>query len=154
MEVNNMQLLIKPHDLLFFRDAKPMAAGEGYGNGCNMPLPSSLHSAIRTAILRNEAFLPKQKTISQHTRDLGKNRKIGIDKFGSLKINSFFVWHNDLGTLFPIPKDVLSATKDGYSKTRLGKAGGKIIPLSIIPPSKERVTGLWTHKQLQAYLTG
>lgn len=129
-----------------------MAAGQGYGSGCNMPLPSVLFSAIRTAILRNEVGLAKAKEISCHTKDKGKNRRIGIDKFGSLQLNGIFLYHDDFGVLYPMPKDVLKADKNGCKTTVLGKVEGKILPLATIPPSKERVAGFWTEQQLAAYL--
>ena len=129
-----------------------MAAGEGYGNGCNMPLPSVLFSAIRTAILRNEEVLAKTKELSHHTKDRGNNRKIGIDKFGSLQLNGVFPYHQKHGILYPIPKDVLKADKNGVATTALGNAGGRIVPLATIPPNKDQVTGFWTERQLIAYL--
>jgi len=147
------ELKIKPHDLLFFRDAKPMSAGEGYGNGCNMPNPNILHSAIRTALLKNDGLLPKEKTSSTHSRDKGKNRKYGIDKFGSLQVMNLFPYHDQYGILFPIPKDVLNADRHGLKITVLNRIDDKrIVPVSTIPPTKERVSGFWTELQLIAYL--
>jgi CRISPR-associated protein Cmr3 len=43
--------LIEPTDLLFFRDAVPMSAGQGKGAGCRMPFPSTLHEAFRASLL-------------------------------------------------------------------------------------------------------
>ncbi len=151
-----MELLIKPSETLFFRDAKPMAAGEGYGRGCSMPMPNILYSAIRTAILRNEDGLPVEKKQSRHTRDKEKydNRKIGLDKYGSLQLKSLFPFHNKHGILFPIPNDVLQADAEGCKTTALGNVGGKTVPLATAPPSKDRVTGFWTESQLNAYLGG
>jgi CRISPR type III-B/RAMP module-associated protein Cmr3 len=50
-------LLIEPTDVLFFRDAVPMSAGQGKGAGARMPFPSTLHEAFRSSLLlaQNEA---------------------------------------------------------------------------------------------------
>jgi len=44
--------LLEPTDLLFFRDAVPMSAGQGKGAGCRMPFPSTLHEAFRASLIR------------------------------------------------------------------------------------------------------
>ncbi len=151
----NVTLKITPRDLLFFRDAKPMAAGEGYGNGCNMPTPNILHSAIRTALLKQSGALPDEKTVSTHTRDRGSNRRIGADKFGSLQVKNLFPYHEKHGLLFPIPNDVLKADKDTLSITQLRLISDDLIcPFSTIPPCKERVSGFWTGAQLWDYMKG
>lgn len=150
----NVKLMITPRDLLFFRDAKPMAAGEGYGNGCNMPTPNILHSAIRTALLRQCGALPDRKTVSTHSMDRGKNRKIGTDKFGSLQVKNLFPYHEKHGTLFQIPNDVLKADKNNLAITQLRKISDDLIcPFTTIPPCKERVSGFWTETQLLAYMS-
>ena len=41
-----------PADTLFCRDARPLAAGVGFGHGANWPLPNTLHEALRAALLR------------------------------------------------------------------------------------------------------
>lgn len=146
------EILIKPQDLLFFRDAKPMSAGEGYGNGCRIPTPNVFHSAIRTTLIIKNDEMPKEKTGNRHSRD--KNgRKYGLDKFGSLQVRNLFLYHLDKGVLFPIPNDVLEAEKDSFAITKLKRIGDKILPVATIPPSKKRINGFWTEKQLFAYLT-
>jgi len=129
-----------------------MAAGEGYGNGCNMPLPSVLFSAIRTALIRNQTSLPKTKTESRHSKDKGKNRKIGLDKFGSLQLKGIFPYHRKYGILYPIPKDVLFANNTEVKTTALGKVRDQIVPLATIPATKDKITDFWSQKQLKAYL--
>ncbi|MBI4657928.1 MAG: hypothetical protein HY735_03605 [Verrucomicrobia bacterium] len=44
-------VLLEPADVLFFRDAIPMSAGQGKGAGCRMPFPSTLHEAFRASLL-------------------------------------------------------------------------------------------------------
>jgi hypothetical protein len=44
-------LLIEPTDVLFFRDAIPMSAGQGKGTGARVPFPSTLHEALRASLL-------------------------------------------------------------------------------------------------------
>ncbi len=147
------ELIIKPHDLLFFRDAKPMAAGEGYGNGCNMPMPNILHSAIRSALLKQNGSLPDVKKTSQHSKDKDKKRKIGLDKFGSLQVKNLFTYHEKYGLLFPVPNDVLNAGDKKLVVTQLKKISDNVVcPVSIVPPNKDRISGLWTETQLMAYI--
>jgi CRISPR type III-B/RAMP module-associated protein Cmr3 len=45
-------LIVEPTDVLFFRDAVPMSAGQGKGAGCRLPFPSTLHEAFRSTLLR------------------------------------------------------------------------------------------------------
>ncbi len=146
----NKEILIKPQDLLFFRDAKPMAAGEGYGNGCNMPNPNILHSAIRTALIKENGELPKEKKGNRHSKD--KNKKYGSDKFGSLQVKNLFPYHSEKGILFPIPNDVMKAEQNVLKITELKRIENKVLPVATIPPSKKRVEGFWTEQQLFAYL--
>jgi len=153
-----MKLELKPYDVLFFRDAKPMSAGEGYGNGCRMPFPSSIHAALRTSILKNANALPSKRIDTRHSRDVRKaaksgiSKRIGVDKYGSLQIKSMFVKHVKYGVLFPLPIDVLTADESGVSITKLGRIGGRIVPLATVPPSKKRVAGFWTVTQIRSYL--
>ncbi|HSW40450.1 MAG TPA: type III-B CRISPR module-associated Cmr3 family protein [Acidobacteriota bacterium] len=52
---------LQPVDTLFFRDARPMQAGAGSGgHGANWPLPTTLHEALRTMLLRESGLLPAE----------------------------------------------------------------------------------------------
>ncbi|HEU0011864.1 MAG TPA: type III-B CRISPR module-associated Cmr3 family protein [Verrucomicrobiae bacterium] len=54
-------VLLEPTDVLFFRDAIPMSAGQGKGAGCRMPFPSTLHEAFRTSLLLVNGSTPQNK---------------------------------------------------------------------------------------------
>jgi CRISPR type III-B/RAMP module-associated protein Cmr3 len=56
-------VLIEPTDVLFFRDAIPMSAGQGKGAGARMPFPSTLHEAFRTSLLLASGATPQRKEI-------------------------------------------------------------------------------------------
>ncbi|MCX8090869.1 MAG: hypothetical protein N3I86_08045, partial [Verrucomicrobiae bacterium] len=61
-------VLIEPTDVLFFRDAIPMSAGQGKGAGCRMPFPSTLHEAFRASLLRARGETGLKKEIPGRPR--------------------------------------------------------------------------------------
>lgn len=164
------EYLITPEDLLFFRDARPMAAGEGYGYGCNMPKPDQLHKALRTALLHAKGQLPASKSPANHTSDRekhkkGRRKRIGSDTFGSLRTVGPFPYLPETGVLFALPRDVIAidVAEKSLSKTHLEKTDSprpgaewrpKALPLAGRPPTKQRFSGCWTASQVKAYLAG
>ncbi|MFQ5741114.1 MAG: type III-B CRISPR module-associated Cmr3 family protein [Acidobacteriota bacterium] len=88
-----MYLELEPVDTLFFRDGRPMQAGAGSGgHGANWPLPTVLHEALRSALLRlsGDRRSPRKtvpgrrrrgskhpKTIAFVTRDYESLRLVG-----------------------------------------------------------------------------
>ncbi|MBM3881231.1 MAG: hypothetical protein FJ387_16160 [Verrucomicrobia bacterium] len=70
--------ILEPTDVLFFRDAIPMSAGQGKGAGARMPFPSTLHEAFRSTLLLASGATPQRKEI------LGRPKK--ADRSGN--------WHD------------------------------------------------------------
>ena len=82
--------LLEPLDILFFRDGRPMAAGQGTGHGCRLPLPSTLHEALRTSLLSTTDFAPGQG--GRGTRDKRSDRDFeGNTAFQSLRTRGPFL---------------------------------------------------------------
>lgn len=75
-------LLIDPRDLLFFRDARPMEAGDS-GCGARWPLPSVLHEALLAAL---QAALPANLERPHHTRNRkDRNWDTSTKRLGGLR---------------------------------------------------------------------
>ncbi|QSR84637.1 type III-B CRISPR module-associated Cmr3 family protein [Methylacidimicrobium sp. B4] len=102
-----------PIDTLFFRDARPLAAGSAYGRGARWPLPPALHSALRTALLSKAGTLPAAYRPGALRRGVPRGR-MGSDAFQWLHIHGPFPV---LGkkTYFPRPADlVVDQGKAGF----------------------------------------
>ncbi len=115
--------LIEPTDVLFFRDAVPMSAGQGRGAGCRLPFPSTLHEAFRASLLRSTGNSISQKEVTGRPRHAPKRgnwhgracqeedrRMIATSDFRSLRTIGPFPWHVDKGLLLPVPADVAFET--------------------------------------------
>jgi len=96
-----------PADTLFCRDQRPLAAGSSFGHGANWPLPTVLHSAIRTALLRANGGLPERKRQAGHERRGVKRGEMITEKYQWLNLRGPFPV-DKTGTLyFPIPRDLV-----------------------------------------------
>ena len=100
-----------PADTLFFRDARPLQAGSGYGRGAAWPLPGVLHSALRTALLRMAGSLPDGKSadgfVRPRQRDNGRAAiKIGAAEFQWLNLQGPFPVDGNGCAFFPMPRDL------------------------------------------------
>ena len=160
-------LQLTPSDVLFFRDARPMAAGEGYGHGATMPLPHLFYSAVRTGLLRG------MDALGEHKRETDGSNRGGTRKgraASTLLCNMStvgpFLHHDEYGVLLPLPKDVLAVGSADKRKekdvlapgklatSRLMRQGIEFLPVSTVPASKDRPVGFWTTPTFQAYLRG
>ena len=114
-------LLLEPTDVLFFRDAVPMSAGQGKGAGCRMPFPSTIHEAFRSSLLlvsdrgtggKTEEGRPRHapKRGSWHDRAWPEEdrRRIATRAFRSFRTVGPlpFLESARLGLLLPMPLDV------------------------------------------------
>src|ERR1051325_350485 len=101
-----------PADTLFCRDGRPLAAGSSFGHGAHWPLPTVLHSALRTALLRGTGReLPVGKGLpGARRRGAEKPDQIGSDAFQWLHLHGPFpVSKSDdrWTTWFPMPRDLV-----------------------------------------------
>jgi CRISPR-associated protein Cmr3 len=123
-----MWIIIKPLDVLFFRDGRPFTAGETHrARSIFPPTPLTLQGAIRSAVLAKE--LPKwgltfeeynrgvaddsahQSKLKQLREELG-----GANDYGQLRLRGPFLFARLKGepptTWFPRPLDVLSERRE------------------------------------------
>ncbi len=173
-------VLIEPTDLLFFRDAIPMSAGQGKGAGCRLPFPSTLHEAFRASLLRangettggkKEEGRPRNadRTGNWHTQGHDGKTFIATKAFRSLRTIGPLPWRKDTGLLLPVPLDVArkdksiarlqlwrdsSISAQQHPETPGGYAP-PCLPVAVTPPDKKRqLHGWWTTEQMKHYLHG
>ncbi len=94
-----------PIDTLFFRDARPLAAGGAYGRGARWPLPTALHSALRTALLSKAGVLPSRCRPGALRKGVPRGR-MGTDAFQWLHIHGPFLVCDEK-IYFPRPADLV-----------------------------------------------
>ncbi|MBI4025777.1 MAG: hypothetical protein HY360_12405 [Verrucomicrobia bacterium] len=96
--------LLKPNDLLFFRDGRPMEASLP-GQGAQWPLPHVFHAALHAALWR--AF-PSEMNGEHRHANRGNNGD-RVERFGSLvTAGPFPIWEGQW--YFPTPADLLKST--------------------------------------------
>jgi len=170
-----LSFLLKPADLLFFRDAVPMSAGQGRGAGCRMPFPTTFHEALRTSLLMAADKLPSGKQVFGRPQSAPRKgsyqpggTQIGSTAFQSLQtIGPLpFLDGGNLrkGLLLPVPldvqfadgalfKDKLYAWKDALACPRESEKTFK--PPCLPTPVREKKKeggGWWTLDQYRIYL--
>jgi len=175
------EYLLEPLDVLFFRDARPMAAGQGAGHGCRLPLPSTLHEALRSALLLRWGDRPASDAHSRNNftkRASSTPFKISPGPFQSLQIRGPFLYgrrvrqpnesdtdwakvpdlHKQADLRLPLPLDVVSADSQRLVTLQLHKdpnaAPLAMLPVSPVAPVKDIPAGFWTPDQFAAYLRG
>jgi len=173
-------VFIEPTDVLFFRDAVPMSAGQGKGAGCRLPFPSTLHEAFRASLLRASGEVPSGKQVQGRPRSANRKRDwhasghdgvtlIGTRAFRSLRTIGPLPWRKDTGLLLPVPLDV---TSKGASIACLqlwrnpsvpavqnpeapANYAPLCLPLAVTPPDKNaQLHGWWNTVQMKDYLVG
>ena len=169
--------LLEPLDILFFRDGRPMAAGQGTGHGCRLPLPSTLHEALRTSLLSTTDFAPGQG--GRGTRDKRSDRDFeGNTAFQSLRTRGPFLhgfrqhqpgesdeaWekvpaiHKEPNLRLPLPAEVVVTDEKRLATLQLladsAAAPFTCLPVSPVAASKDKPEGFWTPKQFATYLVG
>jgi len=122
-------VIIEPTDVLFFRDAIPMSAGQGKGAGCRLPFPSTLHEAFRASLLQARGEIGQRKEAAGrprgaprkgnwHATSHGTDVVIASKAFRSLRTIGPFPWLAEKGLLLPVPLDV-AFTPDQSQLARL-----------------------------------
>lgn len=117
MATERILLELEPLDTLFFRDARPMQAGAGSGgHGASWPLPTVVHEALRTALLRRSGQLPASRSVKGHRgrKPSGKSRErwIASRAFESLRLLGPLPVREGVVYL-PRPADVVPGGEDG-----------------------------------------
>jgi len=156
------QLLLRPTDVLFFKDGRPMS-GSLSGHGAAWPLPTVPNAALHAALWRAGDLFKNahphrrsRKGIYGNTRDR---------KFGSLKTaGPFPVYTKDDGTIwfFPRPLDagISGTTKpsllplaEGFDRT-LGSLSKPLkYPLAnTLTPTKDQPKQWWSEGAWNHYL--
>jgi len=161
-----------PADTLFCRDGRPLAAGSSFGRGAYWPLPTVLHSALRTALLRAADCVPTRKDIPGFKRRGKDTASIGTDAFNWLHLHGPFPVRADggenKGTLFfPMPRDLVRAKSEGqshpldYLRVIPNQTGVNNLPhmlkataASFAPPSKAELPDWVDAVFLIRYLSG
>jgi CRISPR-associated protein Cmr3 len=171
-------VFIEPIDILFFRDAIPMSAGQGAGAGCRPPFPSSFHEALRSSLLINTGNTPAAKNVQGRPRTADRSGNwhaaghdgetfIATKAFRSLQTIGPFPWHEKIGLLLPVPLDVtrkndsigilellrnqdVPAKQDPASPSNYRAL---CLPVATTPPDKHaQLSGWWSCDQYRAYL--
>lgn len=152
-----------PADTLFCRDQKPLAAGHSFGRGANWPLPTVLHSAIRTALLRQlPGGLPQRKGQNGHKRRGDIRGKVATEAYQWLNLRGPFPVNEKGVMYFPIPRDLVP---DGDGKVAylriIKKAGINNLPpplthlaASVTTPSKAKLPEWISAADYETYLAG
>ena len=98
-----------PMDNWFFRDSKPMNAGESvWSESIFPPTGKTLQGAIRTAILDYKNInYHKFKTDNETQKLIG-----GMDNLGLMKLTGPWIQKDDI-TYYPIPLDIVKNKKTG-----------------------------------------
>jgi CRISPR type III-B/RAMP module-associated protein Cmr3 len=175
------EYLLEPFDLLFFRDARPMAAGQGTGHGCRLPLPGTLHEALRTALLEHWGDRPATDAHSRNNftkRATTTHVQVAHGAFQSLRLRGPFLYgareqrlgetaaewaavpdaHKQPALRLPLPLDVVVAGRQQLQTLQLRPDPNAkplpLLPVSPVAPSKDTPAGFWTPGQFAAYLRG
>ncbi len=166
-------ILIEPTDTFFFRDSIPMSAGQGKGAGARLPLPSTLHEAVRASLFEKHgrsderaAFRPRNAPRSGGWLGQGKSvASTGSKDFQSLQlIGPFPVLHKKDAAPewhLPLPLDLAldDAGKAHTHRLMCLPKGTHTAPLpcvalSTLPANKNTPTGFLSLAQMQHYLSG
>lgn len=100
--MNDTAFTLEPRDLLFLRDARPMAASDA-GQGANWPRPDQLWNALINAFHRQWPERQEWEGMA-HTKRDGERRE-SSDRFGALKTCGPFPLDADGQLYLPCPLD-------------------------------------------------
>lgn len=150
-----------PADTLFCRDQKPLAAGHSFGRGANWPLPTVLHSAIRTALLAANGGLPQRKSKLGRPHK-GKPRLVASTDYQWLNLRGPFPVDENGMTYFPRPLDLVPGKDRRLLRLQVSaNAGQNNLPAPLThlltnpgEPSKEEMPAWVTLNFYNDYLAG
>ncbi len=161
-----------PHDTLFVRDQRPMLAGASFGHGANLPLPTHLHSALRTHLLSQISSPLPEAQKSGFKRNGKEKGSFSSEAFNWMNLQGPFPVHTDSKkgeeVYFPTPLDIQVKEEDNersqvtYHPMKLKKRVGKSDLNSFlthyvcasVKPTKIRIEPWMSSEQFQCYLKG
>jgi CRISPR-associated protein Cmr3 len=168
-------LLLRPNDVLFFRDGRPMD-GASSGHGAAWPLPHVLNAALHAALHR--AFVERATGSAASVARVGRSHAPALrgekgrvygDKDGPLRHFTDF-WSvgpypvNSGRWFFPRPADVQAADSALPTLSPIVAAEGATRPGSslpeplrypvanTVPPSKQKLAAWFSRTAWEAYL--
>jgi len=153
-----------PTDTLFCRDQRPLSAGSGYGHGANWPLPTVLHSALRTALLRQVVELPAKRKAG-YNRAGKAHGSFGSDLFNWLNLQGPFPAQGDM-VYFPRPLDLVPSQKHDLTTVAkllsiVSQTGTSNLPAPLThvvsnreTPTKDKLADWLSLDCFQKYLRG
>ena len=169
-------VLIEPTDTFFFRDSIPMSAGQGRGAGARLPLPSTLHEALRASLFEKygrtderAAFRPKDAPRSGRWDENQSVASDGSKDYQSLQVAGplpYLLPDNNkpdapVGLHFPLPLDIVfDEAKKAHTLQLLAldtarhSAPLPVIAVSPAPASKEQPAGFVSSDTMKSYLDG
>lgn len=141
------QILLRPTDVLFFRDGRPMS-GSLAGHGAAWPLPNVISAAFHAALHR--AFPEPNGDHLHRVKVDGGYSEARTRRFGSLVTAGPFPVRKDGAWFFPRPADLLSSVLEpsmlpvisDWADSSLAKPLQYAVG-SILPPIKETQAKLW-----------
>lgn len=141
------QILLRPTDVLFFRDGRPMS-GSLAGHGAAWPLPNVISAAFHAALHR--AFPEPNGDHLHRVKVDGGYSESRTRRFGSLVTAGPFPVRKDGAWFFPRPADLLSSTLEPTLLPAISDWADSCLPKplqyavgSILPPAKETKAKLW-----------
>lgn len=117
--------LVKPFDVLFFRNNRAFDFGEWYSEGIFPPLPSTFQGFVRTSILRKMNLFD---TAGKINWDEAKEI-IGDDKDFPFDLRGPFLFSESDEWFFPAPRDLLLDETNG--EARQTRISSKMIQTDI-----------------------
>ncbi|MFO7936839.1 MAG: type III-B CRISPR module-associated protein Cmr3 [Kiritimatiellia bacterium] len=102
--MNWHELTLKPQDILFFRDAKPMEASS-VGCGANWPLPNVLHDALISTMKQYWPEPQEWEFEHKHSNKADNREDLSNLRFGGLQTTGLLPCRNG-ETFYPCPADI------------------------------------------------
>jgi len=142
-----IKLIIKPYDVLLFRESKPFMAGDSHLARTTLPLPQTIAGAIRSYILLLSGF-SKDNLEDEKVKRAMECIGYGNDEPNFEILGTFLASKGE--EIFPIPKNYFK-NGEKFARINPGRFGSKLI---LIPKGKSEGNVFITKKRLLEYLRG
>ncbi|EKD27921.1 MAG: hypothetical protein ACD_79C00496G0004 [uncultured bacterium] len=154
-----MKLTLKPQDILFFRDGRPME-GSDMGHGGNWVLPGIFHDALMTSFIMTWNEI--QEWEHPHKKNDCDQNESSSFRFGGLKTIGPFPYVGDT-VYFPTPNDIVLENDEKCSLLKVELPLGEsnlpsplkynLVRRGVI--SKEEIPKQWiSFEHMKKYLKG